>query len=301
MVSWRLAAFVAAVLLVVRPVAIWLATIGSGLCVRERLLVAWAAPRGIVAAAIAGIAGVELTRAGLPEGRLVLPIVFSVITATVVLQGLTLSPLADWLDLKAAARPGLLIVGYSPWSLELARTLDREGVPVAVADTSWAALRPVREAGLRSAAIEVLSEAVEASVDFAAVDYVLAATDDDSYNALVCARLAPDLGQERVTQLAMHGGRLDRHAVPARDWRGKVVGGEGLDHAAANALLAEGWRFEVADVPAEADYEKARSNPDETVVMTIRPDGSLAFHSPEHRARLHAGDRLVTFRPPALS
>lgn len=297
-ISWRLAAFVASVLLVVRPAAIWLATIGSGLCVRERLLVAWVAPRGIVAAAIAGLAGSELARAGFPEGRMVLPMVFAVIVATVVLQGMTLSPLARWLDLRAAERPGLLIVGASPWSLALARTLDGEGVPVAVADRSWAALRPVRDAGLRSAAIEVLSEAVSTSLDFAAVDYVLAATDDDAYNALVCARLAPELGQERVSQLAIAGRRLDSHAVPARDWRGKVVGGEGLDHATANALLAQGWRFQVRPVPTEADFGKARSAPEETVVLAIRPDGGLAFHSPEHRARLHAGDRLLTFRPP---
>ena len=61
----------AAVLFVVRPVAIWLATLRSDFSWGERLLVGWIGPRGIVAAAVAGLAGPRLSAVGYPGGDLI--------------------------------------------------------------------------------------------------------------------------------------------------------------------------------------------------------------------------------------
>jgi NhaP-type Na+/H+ or K+/H+ antiporter len=58
---------VAALVFVVRPLAVWLAT-GSELTWQERLLLAWIAPRGIVAAAIAAVTAVALQREGTVDG-----------------------------------------------------------------------------------------------------------------------------------------------------------------------------------------------------------------------------------------
>ena len=46
-------AVVATLVLIVRPLGVWLSTLGSDLSVRERLFISWVAPRGIIAAAIA--------------------------------------------------------------------------------------------------------------------------------------------------------------------------------------------------------------------------------------------------------
>jgi NhaP-type Na+/H+ or K+/H+ antiporter len=53
-------AFVGALVLVVRPLAVFLATLGSDLDRRERLFLAWMAPRGIVAAAMASVFHLQL-------------------------------------------------------------------------------------------------------------------------------------------------------------------------------------------------------------------------------------------------
>lgn len=67
-VDWRLAAFVAAILLVVRPLTVWLSTIGGDMTWREKLLVGWIAPRGIVAVAICGFFGGAFVGIGHPDG-----------------------------------------------------------------------------------------------------------------------------------------------------------------------------------------------------------------------------------------
>ena len=61
-------ALTATTLFVVRPAALWLATWRSDLTWRERLFVGWIGPRGIVAAAVAGLAGPRLSEAGYAGG-----------------------------------------------------------------------------------------------------------------------------------------------------------------------------------------------------------------------------------------
>lgn len=89
--SWPLAALTVAMLVAVRPLTIVLATARSGLTVPERLLTGWIAPRGIVAAAVAGVAGLRLQEAGYPGASEVMPAVFALIAATMVLHGFTLA------------------------------------------------------------------------------------------------------------------------------------------------------------------------------------------------------------------
>ena len=59
---------VASLVLCVRPLQVFLATRGSELSLRERSFIAWVAPRGIVAAAIASIVGRSLESAGVAGG-----------------------------------------------------------------------------------------------------------------------------------------------------------------------------------------------------------------------------------------
>ena len=129
--SLPILALTAAVLFAVRPAAIWLATLGSDLSRRERLFVGWIGPRGIVAAAVAGLAGPRLSEAGYAGGDLIQPTVFAVIVATVILHGFSLGPLARRMNLSTAAETQrLAVVGASPWASDMVVALHRAGVPV---------------------------------------------------------------------------------------------------------------------------------------------------------------------------
>lgn len=297
--SWNVIGLVAA-LLAVRPAAILLATIRSGLSWRERLLSAWIGPRGIVAAAIAGIAGARLSAAGYADGDLVLPVVFLMVAATVVTQGLTLRWLARRLDLVSTERPGLLIVGASPWTIELATVLRDLGMQVILADRSSAALSPARRHGIEVMNVEILSEWVEEALDAGGIAYLIAATEDDAYNALVCARLAPELGRERVHQMALQSGLVDSRHGPAPDWRGRIMVEPTLDLPSANRLLDEGWGFRVRRVEAgEGDATAAEVSTDrDKLVMAVQDSGGLLFHTPEREVTVTAGDHLIIFGPP---
>jgi NhaP-type Na+/H+ or K+/H+ antiporter len=287
--SWPIVLTAAAMLVLVRPAAIGLATIGARMTWRERLLVGWIGPRGVVAAAVAGLAAEELTTAGYRDGPLILPMVFCVIAATVVLHGLTLGPLARALGLASGAPPGLLIVGASPFTIALAQTLRTLGVPTLIADPSWEALRPARQAGLQATRLEILSALGDTLIDLRDMDYLLAATDDDSYNALVCTRFAPELGRERVHQTPPAGER--EHLQTAREWRGKYSPHADLTHARLGQLVGEGYGFVVrpgGESPAGEPQER-------WPVLAVAAGGALGFFSPEQELAPAAADKVVWF------
>ncbi len=97
---------VAAVLMfVARPLAVYLFTLGSGLNLRESTLVGWAGLRGAVPIVLATFPVI----AGVDEGGVIFNIVFFVVLASTLIQGVTLDPLAKALgvtgDEPALSRP----------------------------------------------------------------------------------------------------------------------------------------------------------------------------------------------------
>ena len=138
---------VAALVFVVRPAVVWLATVGSDLAWRERLLIAWIAPRGIVAAAMASAAALALERALMGGAAELLALVFLVIACTVTLAGLTAGPVASLLRQRLPSRDGVLILGAHGLGLLLAEELRSGDVPVVFIDSNAESCRRAEEAG----------------------------------------------------------------------------------------------------------------------------------------------------------
>jgi NhaP-type Na+/H+ or K+/H+ antiporter len=89
-------------LMVLRLAVVQLASVGLPLDGRERLLLGWVAPRGIVSAAVASLFALDLEAAGDPEGGTLKGLVFLTILLTVGLQGSTAPWLAQRLGLSQA-------------------------------------------------------------------------------------------------------------------------------------------------------------------------------------------------------
>ncbi|MEK9663802.1 MAG: cation:proton antiporter [Candidatus Nanopelagicales bacterium] len=88
-------------IVIVRPLVVYLATRGSDLTRNERIFIGWMSPRGIVAAATASSVGATLVSLSVPTADKLLPAVFIVISVTVAVYGLTAAPLARKLGLSA--------------------------------------------------------------------------------------------------------------------------------------------------------------------------------------------------------
>ena len=297
--DWRHAAYVVAVLVIVRPVTVLASLIGTGVPWSNRALLAWIAPRGIVAVAITGLFGERLVAAGYEDGALLVPLGFAVVLSTVTLHGFSLRPLARLLKLTSDAPPGFLVVGAGAWTTALAHALVKAKVPVVLADRSWARLRAARHEGLPVYHGEVLSDATEIHLDLASTSHVIAATDNDAYNTLICNHFGPDIGRSAMFQVAPQTQPVtDRHSL-ALGGMVPLAMAAGIDELDRRQLA--GWRFSrtrITEDFTEEDYRRQRPAGSETVLV-IPARGRMQMPEDTGDIAFHAGDTIIAFGPPA--
>ncbi len=302
--DWRVALFVVMVLLVVRPVAIGLATLGSPMRKEDKILLAWIAPRGIVAAASAGIFGPALVEAGYPDAARLLPIVFVVIIVTVLAHGLTLGRMARKMGLAAQAENGLLIVGASPWSLTLAQAVRKLGIDVVVADGSFQRLKPMRMDGIEVFYGEILSDHAHHALDAERLSHLLCATDNDYYNALACKAQGHEFGHHRTFQLATHleaGGGNQR--LPLQQ-RGYSAFSPSATFEKLHQWLQEGWTMQTTKLTDTFDYKQLQTRQgtpgeDWQLIGGVSPRGSFWLATSEQAFRPDSGWVMLYFAPGA--
>ena len=97
--GWGGISCVLVLMLVVRPIAVGVATVGLPLDLPQKLFLGWLAPRGIVTASVASLFAIRLEQAGILGAGRLQGLVFLTILMTVGLQGLTAQPLARALGL----------------------------------------------------------------------------------------------------------------------------------------------------------------------------------------------------------
>jgi NhaP-type Na+/H+ or K+/H+ antiporter len=86
-------------MVIVRPISIWIATIGKEFDLKEKVFLAWLAPRGIVTAAVASLFSIRLEQAGILGAGRLQGLVFLTVLMTVGIQGLTAKPLVNRLGI----------------------------------------------------------------------------------------------------------------------------------------------------------------------------------------------------------
>ena len=304
LLDWRMAAFVLAVLFVVRPLTVALATLGAPMRRSDKLLLGWIAPRGIVAAATAGLFGPTLEAAGYPDAVKLLPIVFLVIIVTVLAHGFSIGRLARRLDIAADKDNGLLIVGASAFTVALAESLQKLDQEVMVVDGAYARLKAARMQGVEVYYGEILSEHAEHHLEAQHLNHLLAATDNDFYNALVCKAKGRRFGHHRTFQLGTSRASEPELKRLTLQQRGYFAFDPGASFERLDGYLAEGWAIGTRKLTASHGYDEfadGRGERGETwfLLGAVTPDGLLRLFSTEQSFRLEAGWTAVYFAPPA--
>lgn len=297
--EWRFLAFLAAMLFVVRPATVLLSLLFTRVPWNERLLIAWIAPRGIVAVAISGLFALRLDRIGYGDGAILVTLSFALVVATIIAHGFSIGPVARLLGVTGARERGLLIVGGTPWSLALASQLRQLEVPVTICDTSWQRLAPARHAGVPTYHGEILAEATEERLDMSQFEVLAATTENEAYNALVCNEFAPEVGRDNVYQLGSGADEEDARALPA-SLRGRALfeSGHGVEEIVERER--QGWTFRKTRVTERFDVEAVKADlPDEgEMLLLLRRNGGLRFFSHASRPTPQPGDTIISYVPP---
>ncbi len=297
--NWRFGLFLFTLLFLLRPATVLLTLLGSSIPWNERLFVAWIAPRGIVMVAISGLFALRLSELGYADGNVLIGLSFAVVVTTVLAHGFTIDLAARLLGVKGESRPGLLIVGSTPWSMALAELMHQLKTPVMVVDSSWERLAPARQAGLPHYHGEILNEATEHTLDLAPFQVLVAATDNEAYNTLVCNEFAHEIGRDSVYQLGAAGDNDDRHALPA-SLRGRALFESGYGVTEVAERMREGWLLRKTKLSDSFRFEDAKGKlpPSANLLLLLQENGRMRFFTHAARPAPGAGDTVISFSPP---
>lgn len=298
--NWvRAGFFVAVVVFIARPLTVMLSLMWTNLPMKERLLIAFTGPRGVVIVAVSGIFAERLTAEGISDGAQIAPLAFVLVLVTVVLHGFTLAPIARKLGLTSGEKPGVLIVGGSIFATGLAKSLEKAGVEVLITDPNHDHLRIARSVGVKTFYGDILGEAAEHSVEFLAYDSILAASDNDAYNTLVATDLAPEFGRESIWQLARNKEDGARHALPNQ------LGGQAIDGNRTLSkyleLLADGWIFRTTRLTEEYRLEAWKAAREGAIPLAVVQNNKLWFVQEESDLVDKSDVRIVSMMPPEVA
>lgn len=187
-------------MLIVRPLNIVLSTWNRGFSWQQQCFLSWIAPRGIVAASMASLFALSLTKAGIAGGETMKALVFLTILMTVLIQGLTAGWVARFLGLKAT-QVRTAIVGNTQLSQLLAQLLQQQGETVALIDLNVCNANPAQLNDIPVISKYLNLEELEAE-GIASLSTFLALTNSPELNGILAQRALELFRPDRVAMLA---------------------------------------------------------------------------------------------------
>ena len=258
-VGWGASLVFMVILFIARPAMVLVSTLGSKLNWREKVLLSWVAPRGIVAAAVSALFALRLQELGFAHADLLVPLTFMVIIGTVILQSATARPLANRLKVSEPEPRGVLIVGANPVSRAIAKFLTAKRFRVVIADTYWDDVRTARMEGLATYYGNVVSEHADRHLDLVGIGRLFAMSRRPALNALACVRYKNEFGANNVyaLQTAEEKGVPEKQAI-ATHIAGPRLFGEKVTNSMLASMINQGAEIRGTQLSESFDYASYR-------------------------------------------
>ncbi|MDF1822150.1 MAG: sodium:proton antiporter [Alcanivoracaceae bacterium] len=282
---------------IARPLSVIVSTAGSSLNWREKALLSWVAPRGIVAAAISALFAERLAQQpGAPEGVATLvPLTFMMIIGTVSLQSLTARALAKRLDVAEPAPRGVFIVGANPVARAIGTALQKYGYPVLLSDSSWEMIRSARMAGLGTFYGNPVSAYADQSLDLVGLGRLMGLSQRRELNALATMRYRLEFGEQNVYSLASPTDSDEKHTV-APEHRGGTLFSADLTYGKLASALSKGAEIKRTKLTEEFTFDSYMATSERQIWPLFAIDTRERLHvfTEEVQPRLGAGWQIIS-------
>ena len=189
---------------IVRPISTFFCTLGSQLNWRERVLLGWLAPRGIIAASVAAVFSIEITQIQSPGidyllyGKLLGTVTFLIIIGTVLIESLTAPFLAKILKVSLPDPRGFLIIGANKFAREIAKALTEQNLSVQMADINWKDVQSAKMEGLNCYYGSPSSEHARWHMDLVGIGRMLGLSSNSQINSISAVKYHREFGSNTV-------------------------------------------------------------------------------------------------------
>ena len=202
LIDIRHGVYLLSLVFIVRPLATYIVLFGKKLNSKEKLLMSWIAPRGIVTASIASLFALRLVNMGVPQAETLVPLTFLVLIFTVVTYGFSLNPFIRFFKLNEEQKVGILVVGASQVSQNICKLIQKiDGIELKVIDSNRRRIQTARLDGLDANNASIFSQKISEEMQLGAYEYLIALTENDEVNTLSCIQYSEILGVDNVYRL----------------------------------------------------------------------------------------------------
>lgn len=193
--TWKTAVLFALVVFIVRPLAVFLSTIGSNLKFNEKLFISWVGPRGIVAAGIASLFGSKLLKEGVAGAEYITPLVFMIVLGTVLLNATTARLFAKIVGVFLNRSEGILIVGATKLSRLLGRYLEDNGRHVVLIDSNQNNIQKAQDIGLEAINTDIYSDSLGDNIELNDIGFLMSLTGSADINKYAIDKFGEQFGE----------------------------------------------------------------------------------------------------------
>ncbi|MEH6679523.1 MAG: sodium:proton antiporter [Sediminicola sp.] len=180
--NWKTVILFTVIIFLVRPLGVFLSTLGSNLKPRERLFIGWVGPRGIVAAGIASLFGSKLLARGEPGAEYITPLVFMIVLGTVLLNATTARLFAKAVGVFLKKSEGIIIIGASLASRLIGAYLQKNNRHVVLVDNNRTNIEKAQKLGLEAITSNIYSDTLTDYIELSDVGYLMALTGNSDIN-----------------------------------------------------------------------------------------------------------------------
>ncbi|ELZ49606.1 TrkA-N domain-containing protein [Halorubrum coriense DSM 10284] len=274
---------VVVVAVVIRPLLVFVSTVGDRFTLSERLFISAIGPRGIIPASVATLFATELRTAATElndpalaqQADLLIGTVFLVIFVTALVQGGLARYIAQYLNVIPMR---VIIVGGGQVGRALAERLEDRGENVVIVDEDEAAVESLRNDGFAAVIGDGTDTEVLRKSGAENAKILVAATGDDDTNLLVAQLSKTNFGVEKILAKANNSDNVDAF--------------EDLGVSTISAAMSAAWALDnqierpdlahwMTDIGETGDVQQVEVTNEELVGKSVRevgpmlPDGCL--------------------------
>ena len=291
-VVWQEIAFLVVIILVARPVSVFVSSLFSKLQMREKIYIAAIAPRGIVAVAVASLFAIELEEVGFAGAEQLVNNTFTVVVATVLFYSILARPMAKWLDLTEKHPQGTIIVGAHHWARQIAAAIQEAGISVCLVDTNGRHIENAQSAGLPAIQDSIMADGILDDLPLESAGRVLALTDNGELNALAALRFSKWFGSENVFQLVPSQAGDPQHITETL--RGRLLFGDKITFSELERQYYSGSQVVLIKVNALETLTTLKERGIPVVVLfVVTKDGRLEVSTADRPLMPKAGDGVI--------
>lgn len=271
--------FLLVLIIIGRPLSVFISTIFSQLKLSEKTLLACLAPRGIVAAASASVFALRLEEINHPDASLFVPNVFLVIVGTVLIYGMTALPLARKLKLTDSNPQGILFVGATRFVIDFAEVLKGKGISVLVIDTNWGHVRRAKAKGIPVIQGNILTEKALEDADLEGIGKIFAMTPNNEVNSLALVQHGPQFTNERSYHLSAStrlNGDRGHESELSENLTKRTLFGQQYTYTELDEIIHDDGKIKATNISKEFTYDQFKEQyGDRAILLAVLTEAKV--------------------------